>query len=138
MAGGIDVRTVALALGFLLLIGMAALHRHRLNRALTALPAETRERVGLIQPEGVTAHRHRRAVARRLLLRGLPDWLPLGAEARRDLFWDRVLGLAAGLYLVGLLPIVWGVWSLIPVLGLPIAAALALYARIDGPWGGPE
>lgn len=137
MRESLDVHTVVLALGFVMLIGMAALHRHRLNRAMAALPEEARERLGLIRPEDVSARRHRRVVARRLLMRGLPGWLPLGEEARRDLFWYRAFGFGAGAWLIGALPVAWGVWILVPVLGLPLAGTLAVYALIDGPWGGP-
>jgi len=137
MAEGLDSSTVVQAIGFLLLIGVAVLHRHRLNRALAALREETRERLGLIKPEDVSAHQHRRVVARRLLLRGLPGWVPLGEEARRDLFRYRASGLGATAYLV-LLPITWGAQSLAPIMALLLAAALAICARIDGPWGGPE
>lgn len=138
MNESLDLHTVVLALGFLMLVGMSAWHRARLERAVAALPEEARERLGWIKPETISARRHRRMVARRLLLRGLPGWLPLGAEARRDLFWHRAFGFGAGAWLVGALPVAWGVWILIPVLGLPLAATLAIYALIDGPWGGPE
>lgn len=138
MAEGLDFHTVFVVIGYVMLIGMAALHRHRLNRAMAALPEETRERVGLIQPERISGRRHRRMIARRLMLRGLPDWLPLGEEGRRDLFWYRAFGFASAAWLIGALPIAWGVWILIPILALPLAAGFAIYALIDGPWGGPE
>jgi len=137
MTEGLDFHTVFVVIGYVMLIGMAALHRYRLNRALSALPDETRERLGLILPAGRSSRRHRRLVARRLLLRGLPDWLPLGAEGRRDLFWYRAFGFASAAWLIGALPAAWGVWILIPILGLPVLVGFAIYALIDGPWGGP-
>jgi hypothetical protein len=136
MGEGLDLHTAIQAVGFLLLIGVAVFHRHRVNHALAALPEETRERLGLIKPDDVSARKHRRIVARRLLLRGLPGWIPLGEESRRDLFWYRASGLGAIAYLAAL-PIAWGAAGLTPIMAPLLAAVLAITAWIDGPWGGP-
>lgn len=130
-----DLHTALYAGGFLLLVGMAIWHRLRLERAVAALPEDVRLRLGWVWTGETSARRHRRRIARRLILRGLPEWVPLPAEARRDLFWHRVFGLGAVVYLVGVLPLVWGAWILLPALGLPGAAILAVQAWWDGPWG---
>jgi hypothetical protein len=130
-----DLHTALYAGGFLLLVGMAVWHRLRLERAVAALPGDVRARLGWDRAGGVSARRHRRRIARRLMLRGLPGWVPLSPEARRDLFWHRAFGLGAVVYLVGVLPLVWGAWALVPILGLPAAAILAMQAWWDGPWG---
>ncbi len=139
MEQALTLHTALNAVVFLLLVGMGTWHRLRLERAMGVLPDDLRERLGWLQPEHVTIRRHRRRIARRLMLRGVPDWVPLSDEARRDLFWHRVFGLAAVVHLVVVVPFVWGVAILTPMLGLPAAAILAIQAWLDGPWGdGPR
>ena len=138
MEPGLDLQTVLMVLGFLLLIGMSAWHRHRLRREVVALPDDVRERLGWIWTGETTARRHHRLMSRRLLLRGLPEWVPLSEAARRDLFWHRAFGIAAGVYLVTVMPAVWGAWMLVPMLAVPVAAVLAIQAWFDGPWGNGE
>ena len=133
-----DLHTLLMVAGFVLLVGMSVWHRLRLQRAVAALPEEVRVRLGWIWSGETSDRRHRRLVARRLLVRGLPGWVPLSEEARRDLFWHRAFGLAAGVYLFGIMPAVWGAWTLVPMLLLPILAVVAVQSWFDGPWGGGE
>ena len=60
MESGLDLHALVMALGFLLLIGMSAWHRLRLQRAVAALPDEGRERLGWIWTGEASALRHRR------------------------------------------------------------------------------
>ena len=138
MEPGFDLRTALMAVGFVLLVGMSMWHRVRLQREMGVLSDDVRERLGWIWTGEISARRHRRLMARRLLIRGLPGWVPISEEARRDLFWHRAFALAAGIYLFGIVPAVWGAWMLVPMFLLPIVAVLAIQSWFDGPWGGEE
>ena len=133
MDRALDLHSYLLIAGFLLLVGMSAWHRLRLEREVRALPEEVRERLGWARP-GQNSRSERRRIARRLVMRGLPDWVPLSEAARRDLRWHRAFGLGAGLFLIIAPAAAWGVWILVPVLGLPAIAILAIHAWLDGPW----
>lgn len=135
MAPAIDLRSVLMVLGFVLLVGMSVWHRVRVQRAVAALPDDVRLGLGWIWTGEISDRQHRRLVARRLLVRGLPDWVPLSGATRRDLFWHRAFGLAAAVYLFGVMPAVWGAWVLVPMLLVPIAAVIAIQSWFDGPWG---
>jgi hypothetical protein len=135
MAGAPDLPTVAMAAVFLLLVLLSARHRRRVLEAVARLPEAARERLGWHIGEDVAPRRHVRRVARRLLLRGLPGWLPLDPQARRSLAWHRVSGFAAVGWLVIVLPWAWGAAWLVAPLALGTAAILAVQGWVDGPWG---
>lgn len=135
MAPAIDLRSVLMVVGFVLLVGMSVWHRARVQRAVAALPDDVRLRLGWIWTGEISDRQHRRLMARRLLVRGLPDWVPISGAARRDLFWHRAFGLAAAVYLFGVMPAVWGALALVPMLLVPIVAVIAVQSWFDGPWG---
>jgi len=132
---GTDLSTALYAGGFLLLIGLSVWYRLRLQGEIARLPGGVRGQLGWDWSGEISSRRHRRRIARRLIVRGLPDWVPLSEEARRDLFWHRLFGAGAIAYLVVVPGAVWGAWVLLPMLGLPIAAILAVQSWWDGPWG---
>jgi hypothetical protein len=136
MTGGIDLATVAMAAVFVLLILLSVRRRRRVLEAVARLPEAERERLGWHLGDDVAPRRHVRLVTRRLLLRGLPERLPLAPEARRDLAWHRVSGFAAIGWLTIVLPLAWGsAWLVTPMVA-GTAAVLALQGWLDGPWGG--
>jgi hypothetical protein len=136
MADGIDLVTLAMAAVFGLLILQSGRHRRRMLEAVTRLPEAERERLGWHLGDDVAPRRHVRLVTRRLLLRGLPDWLPLAPEPRRDLALHRLYGFAAILWLVVVLPVAWGSAWLVTPMVVGTVAVLALQGWFDGPWGG--
>ena len=135
MEHGLDARTILLIAVFLFLVGMSAWHRHRLVMAMREVPDAVRERLDWEAPEDLRAvRRHRRRISRRLVLRGLPDWVPLSAEGREHLRWHRLSALAAVVWLIVGPAAVWGAWMLIVLLGGPAVAIVAFHAWLDGPW----
>jgi len=138
MAGGLDLPTVAMAAVFLLLILLSGHHRRRVLEAVMRLPEAERERLGWHLGDEDPPRRHVRLVTRRLLLRGLPDWLPLAPGPRRDLALYRLYAFAAILWLVVVLPLAWGsAWLMTPMVAGTVAV-LALQGWFDGPWGGGD
>ncbi len=135
MESGHDLETVLLIAGFLLPIAASAWHRHHVVVAMREVPDEIRARLDWEAPEDLRAvRRQRRQLTRRLVMRGLPGWVPLSEAGRRHLFWHRVLGLAAGLWLVIAPAAAWDAWFLVPLVGGPAVVILALHAWLDGPW----
>jgi hypothetical protein len=135
MEQGLTTETVILLVGFIGLVMVAVWHRQRLDREIAAMPQEVRERLGWDWPQRLGAKRHRRRVSSRLLLRGLPSWVPLSAAGWRRLMWFRVFGLGAGLYLIVVPSAIHGVWELILLIGVPMALILAIRGWLVGPWG---
>jgi hypothetical protein len=132
-----DLQTFLLIAGFLLLIGAYAWHRHRLVMAMREVPDDVRVRLDWEAPEDLRAvRRHRRRLSRRLVMRGLPEWVPLTREGRRHLFWHRFFGLAAAVWLILAPAAAWGAWFLVPLIGVPALVILGLHAWLDGPWEG--
>lgn len=130
-----DLQTFLLILGFLVLIGASAWHRHRLVVAMREVPDDARARLDWEGPADLSAvRRHRRRLSRRLVMRGLPDWVPLSAEGRRHLFWHRFFGLAATIWLILAPAAAWDAWFLVPLIGIPALVILGLHAWLDGPW----
>ena len=138
MEGGLDFRTVAMAAVFVLLVAGSVRCRRRVLLAVTALPGDVRERLGWYLGDDVAPRRHVRLVTRRLLMRGLPGWVPLPEAARRDLDWHRGLGFGAVAWVILVLPVAWGAAWLVAPLCLGTAAILAVQGWFDGPWGGPD
>lgn len=135
MEGGLDLQTFLLIAGFVLLVGLSAWHRHRLVIEMRDVPDRVRERLDWEAPDLRGVRRHHRRIARRLVMRGLPDWVPLSTEGRRHLRWHRLFGLGAALWLVIAPAAAWDVWMLLPLLGGPAIVILAVHAWWDGPWG---
>ena len=134
MEPGLDPQTFLLVAGFLLLVGMSAWHRHRLELEMREMPDEVRERLDLEPPDLRSVRRYRRRTARRLVMRGLPDWVPLSAEGRRHLRLHRLFALGAALWIIFAPAAAWDAWMLVPIVGVPALAILALHAWLDGPW----
>jgi len=134
MDQGLTVETMILLAGFAVLVATAAWHRVRLDIEIEAMPEELRERLGW-EPHGDGSFkRHRRRIANRLMLRGLPSWVPLSGQGRRHLNWLRVLGLGSALYIVVVPTLVAGAWVLLLFLGAPVVVILGLYSWLAGPW----
>ncbi len=136
MEDGLDLPTVAMAAVFVLLILVSGRHRRRVLEAVARLPEADRGRLGWHIGADEAPRRHVRLVTRRLLLRGLPGWLPLGPEARLNLAWHRITGFAAIGWLVIVLPWAWSAPWLVAPLSAGTAVILALQGWFDGPWGG--
>ena len=136
MDQGLSIETMILLAGFAVLVVLAAWHRTRLDVEIEALPQALRDRLGWGPPGDASVKQHRRRVAERLVLRGLPPWVPLSGQGRRHLMWLRVLGMGSALYIVVVPPLVAGVWVLLPILGAPIGLVLVLRGWLVGPWEG--
>ena len=136
MDQGISIETMILLAGFAVIIASAAWHRIHLDSEILELPQEFRDRLGWSHPGGETYKRHRRHIANRLMLRGLPSWVPLSARGRRHLMWLRLLGLGSAIYIAVVPTLVAGAWVLLLFLGLPVVVILAVYSWLVGPWGG--
>ena len=136
MGQGISIETMILLAGFAAMVAPAAWHRTRLDAEIEALTEELRDRLGWRHSGGGTVKQHRRRIANRLMLRGLPSWVPLSGKGRRHLMWLRVLGLGSGLYIVVVPAIVAGAWVLLLFLGVPLVVILGLYGWLVGPWEG--
>jgi hypothetical protein len=136
MDQGLTIETMVLLAGFAVLVASAAWHRVRLDIEIEAMPEELRERLGW-EPHGdASFKRHRRHIANRLMLRGLPSWVPLSGQGRRHLLWLRVLGLGSAFYIVVVPTLVAGVWILLLILGAPVVVILGLYSWLVGAWEG--
>ena len=138
MEQGISIETMILLAGFTALVGSAAWHRVHLDSEILELPQEIRDRLGWSHPGGNTYKRHRRHIANRLMLRGLPSWLPLSERGRRHLMWLRLLGLGSAVYIAVVPMLVAGAWVLFLFLGVPIVVILSFYSWLVGPWGGGQ
>ena len=134
MEQDISIDTLILLAGFAAIIGSAVWHRIRLDSEILVLPEEFRERLGWSHPGGGTYKRHRRHIANRLMLRGLPSWVPLSVQGRRHLMWLRLLGLVSAAYLVVVPVLVGGASVLLLFLGLPVVVILVVYSWFVGPW----
>lgn len=135
MDQGISIRTMILLAGFAVLVVSAAWHRVRLDSEILEMPQDARDRLGWSHPGGSTYKRHRRRLANRLMLRGLPGWVPLSARGRRHLLWLRVTGLGSAVYVAVMPALFAGTWELLLFLGVPVAVLLGLYGWWVGPWG---
>lgn len=135
MDQGLSIETIALLVGFTILVASAAWHRTRLDAEIEELPEEMRDQLGWRNRAGSSFKRHRRHIANRLMLRGLPSWLPLSKQGWRHLLWLRVMGLGSAIYIVVVPALVAGAWVLLLLLGVPIVVILAVYGWLVGPWG---
>ncbi len=138
MDQGLSVETMILLTGFAVLVVLAAWHRTRLDAEIEALPQALRDRLGWELPGDASLRRHRRRIADRLMLRGLPPWVPLSGQGRRHLMWLQISGLGSALYIIVVPPLAAGVWGLLPILGVPVVLILALRGWLVGPWEGPR
>ncbi len=136
MDRGLSIETMILLAGFAVLVVLAAWHRTRLDAEIEALPEGLRDRLGWDRGGDATVRQLRSRLADRLVLRGLPSWVPLSGQGRRHLLWLRVLGLGSALYIIVVPPLVAGVWVLLVILGAPVVLILGLRGWLVGPWGG--
>lgn len=136
MDQGISIETMVLLAGFAAIIVSAAWHRTRLDTEILKLPQEVRDRLGWTPPADGSLTRHRRHIANRLMLRGLPAWVPLSDRGWRHLMWLRVMGLGAAVYIAVVPTLVAGVWVLLLFVGVPVLVILGIYCWLVGPWGG--
>ncbi len=136
MVQGLTIETMVLLAGFAVLVATAAWHRTRLDIEIEAMPEELRERLGWEHRGDGSFKRHRRRIANRLILRGLPSWVPLSGQGCRHLMWLRVLGLGSALFVVVVPTLVAGVWVLLLFLGAPVVVILGLYSWLVGSWEG--
>ena len=136
MDQGLSIENLVLLVGFATLVASAAWHRVRLDIEIEAMPGEVRERLGWGHCGKGSFKRHRRRIANRLVLRGLPSWVPLSEPGWRHLMWLRVLGLGSAVYIVVVPALVAGAWALLPLLGTPMVVVLGLYGALVGPWEG--
>ena len=136
MDQGLTIETMILLAGFAVQVATAAWHRVRLDIEIEALPKVQRERFGWEHHGDGSFKRHRRRIANRLMMRGLPSWVPLSGQGRRHLWWLRVLGLGSAFYVVVVPALMVGAWVLLPLLGAPMMVILGLYGWMVGPWEG--
>jgi hypothetical protein len=136
MDQGISIETMILLAGFAAIVASAAWHRFHLDAEILELPVDVRDRLGWSHPGGNTYKRHRRHIANRLMLCGLPPWVPLSEKGWRHLRWLRVLGLGSAVYIAVVPTLVAGAWVLLLFLGLPVVVILAIYSWLVGPWAG--
>ncbi len=136
MDQGASIETMVLLAGFAVQVATAAWYRFRLDIEIEAMPRAPRERLGWEHHGDGTFKRHRRRIANRLMLRGLPSWVPLSGQGRRHLRWLRVLGLSSAFYIVVVPALVAGAWDLLLLLGAPMVVILGLYGWLVGPWEG--
>ena len=135
MDQGLFTENMILLAGFAILVVSAAWHRVRLDIEIEAMTKGARERLGWEHRGDGSFKRHRRRIANRLMMRGLPSWVPLSGQGRRHLWWLRVLGLGSAFYVVVVPALMVGAWVLLPLLGAPIMVILGLYGWMVGPWG---
>jgi len=133
---GVSVETMILLAGFAALMASAVWHRVQFDSEILELPQEARDRLGWSHPGGNTYKRHRRHIANRLMLRGLPSWVPLSEKGRRHLMWLRLLGLGSAVYIIVVPTLLAGAWVLMLFLGVPVVVILAVYSWMVGPWAG--
>ena len=136
MAQGVSAQTMILLAGFAVLVAVVAWHRTRLDGEIEALPDAVRDRLGWKDAGSYTAKQHRRRLANRLILHGLPDWVPLSEQGRRYLRGLRASVLGSVAYIVVVPPAVAGEWVLLPILGVPVMLLLAVSRWLIGPWKG--
>ena len=136
MDQGLSIETMVLLAGFAVLVATAAWHRTRLDIEIEAMPQALRDRLGWGRAGDATVRQHRRRIADRLVLRGLPSWVPLSGQGCRHLMWLRVLGLGSALFVVVVPTLVAGVWVLLLFLGAPVVVILGLYSWLVGSWEG--
>ena len=132
----LSIETMFLLAGFAVQIVSAAWHRVRLDIEIEAISEELRERLGWEHHGDGSFKRHRRRIANRLMLRGLPSWVPLSRQGRRHLMWLRVLGLGSAFSIVTVPTLRAGAWGLLLFLGSPVVVVLGLYSLRVGPWEG--
>jgi len=130
----LDTTTLLLAAGYLPILGASVYHRFRFDHAVAALPETERTALGWEGRRGGSTRIAQRRIASRLILRGFPGWTSLPERALRNLALHRVLAFAALYYLAVVPAAIWNVLILIPAIGTPITAGLALRAWWDGPW----
>ena len=138
MDQGVSTETMILLAGFAAIVASAAWNRVQIDAEILMLPQEIRDRLGWSHPGGATYKRHRRHIANRLMLRGLPSWVPLSARGRRHLMWLRLLGLGSAVYIAAVPTLVAGAWVLLLLLGLPVVVTLLVYSWLVGPWPGEQ
>lgn len=131
----IDTNTAELVAGFAALVAVAGWNRVRLDREIEALGSQTLTALGWKRPSRVSPLTHRRRLADRLVLRGLPADLPLSAAGWRHLRWLRMSALGTCFYLAAVPAVFYGVWILSLLLGVPVVAILGIRAWMVGPWG---
>ena len=136
MEQGLSIETVALLVGFATLVVSAVWHRVQLDAEIEALPGEARDRLGWSNPAGISRKQHRRRIANRLMLRGLPAWVPLSAKGWRHLKWLRISGLGAALYIAVIPALMANAWGALLFIGTPMVVILAVYGWLVGPWEG--
>ena len=136
MDQGLTLETMVLLAGFAVLVASAAWHRTRLDAEIETLPSALRDRLGWEFSGATSLRRHRRRLADRLVLRGLPRWVALSRRGRRHLGWLRILGLGSALYIIVVPALVAGVWALLALLGAPLLLFLGLRCWLVGPWEG--
>ena len=123
---------IAILVVFFLFVGGVGYFRFKLDAALAAMPPGVRDHLG-IEGQGGSPKRRRRALADRLTIYGLPDWVPLSREGRQALRSLRLLmlGFLAALALGPALAFL-NVWGLIT---LPLVLAVVGVRAIEvGPW----
>jgi hypothetical protein len=135
MDQGLPIETVILVAGFAVLVALAVWNRLQLDAEMEAMPGETRDRLGWSNPGGHSRKKHRRRITNRLMMRGLPDWVPLSAQGRRHLMWLRISGLGAALYLAVMPALMANAWGAVLFVGVPAVAILGVYGLMVGPWG---
>jgi len=135
MDQGLPIETVLLVAGFAVLVVSAVWHRIQLNAEIEAMPGETLDRLGWSNPGGQSRKKHRRRITNRLMMRGLPDWVPLSAQGWRHLRWLRIFGLGSALYLAVMPALMANAWGAVLFVGVPAVAILAVYGWMVGPWG---
>ena len=136
MDQGLSTGNLILLVGFAIMVASAAWHRFRLDIEIEALAEDVLERLGWEHRDDGSFKRHRRRIANRLVLRGLPSWVPLSERGWRHLMWLRVLGLGSAVYIVVAPALVAGAWPLLFLLGAPMVVVLGLYGAFVGPWQG--
>ena len=137
MEQGISLETMILLAGFAVLVSVVAWHRSQLDGEIEAFPDAILDRMGWKDAGDYTAKQHRRRLANRLILRGLPGWTPLSAQGWRHLLWLRVFALVSVVYIVVVPPLVAGEWVLLPILGVPTALTIVVGGWVVGPWKEP-
>ena len=138
MDQGISIEAMILLAGFAAIVASAAWHRVHLDSEILELPVDVRDRLGWSHPGGNTYKRHRRHIANRLMLRGLPSWVPLSEKGRRHLMWLRLMGLGSAVYIVVVPTLLASAGVLTLFLGVPVVVVLAVYSWLVGPWAGEQ
>ena len=138
MDQGLSLDTLILFGGFAVLVASAIWHRIRLDAEIEALSGETLDRLGWSNSGGLSRKQHRRRITNRLMMRGLPDWVPLSAQGWRHLMWLRISGLGAALYLAVMPALMANAWGAVLFVGAPAVVILGVYGWMVGPWEGEQ